>query len=415
MSLVALSLVLFLPAPVAPPQELYRYLSKKDSSFRYELVQSDPKGYTVQMTSQTWHSGPWQHVILIRYPNRTVAKGTGVLYITGDGPRDGDIRQLNFVTEMVGLPVAMLFNIPNQPTWGMKEDDLIAHTFQKFLETKDATWPLLFPMTKSALRAMDAVQGVTAKTDNPLKRFVVTGASKRGWTTWFVGAAHDKRVIGIAPMVYDNLNVVKQMPHQLDSWGKYSEQIEEYTRRGLQAKLSSPEGQKLAQIIDPYQYRSEIKVPTLIVTGSNDPYWTVDAMRLYWDDLQQPKWTQVVPNAGHDLAGGIDAANSIGAFARTLATNGKMPEMKVELSAGKVAFSGKNLPEKEMAVWIAASESTDFRLSKWQKIPLEGVVGDKGEATFTMPTGAHLAAYVETRYKVDGRRFGLSTPPRILR
>lgn len=410
-----LLLTLFVTAPAPKvPQELYSYLRKPDSTYSYKVLEKDDRGYTVQMTSQTWQSGPWQHQILIRYPTRTVTKGTGVLYITGDGPRDGDIRQLNFVTDLVGLPVAMLFNIPNQPTWGMKEDDLIAHTFEKYLETGDATWPLLFPMCKSALRAMDAVQAVTKTTDNPLNKFVVTGASKRGWTTWFVGAAHDKRVVGIAPMVFDNLNVVKQMPHQLESWGKYSEQIEEYTRRGLQAKLVTPKGQKLAQIIDPYSYRSQIKVPTLIVIGANDPYWTIDSMRFYWNDLKQPHWAQVIPNAGHDLGGGLDAANSIGAFARMLATKRSLPKFEAEIAPGKVTYTGKNLPEKEMAVWFATSETTDFRLSKWQKVALTAE-GDSGTASFAMPDAPHVAAYVETRFKVDGRRFGLSCPPKVLR
>lgn len=410
-----LSFILLLTAAPAPPQELYKYLAKKETVYAHRVVREDETGTTIELTSQTWQGNPWRHTILLRQPKKLAQKGTGILFITGDGPRDGDYRQLAFVTEATGMPVAMLFDIPNQPIWGMKEDDLIAHTFQKYLETGDADWPLLFPMTKSALRAMDAVEETTAKTDNPLTKFVVTGASKRGWTTWFVGAAKDKRVIGIAPMVYDNLNVARQMPHQIVQWGKYSEQIEDYTRRGLQAQLATEKGKKLASIIDPYSYLANIKVPVLVVTGSNDRYWAVDAMGQYWNDLKQPKWAKVVPNVGHDLGGGLEAANTIGAFARSLAGAYKMPKPTWSVKKPRGAYEinvNSDVPYEEVKIWVAMSDTMDFRDAKWSaigKIPANekyhglGLIGEKKTAMF-----------LEFRYKIGERTFSVTTPPQVL-
>jgi PhoPQ-activated pathogenicity-related protein len=410
-----LTLLLALTASSSPPQELYNYLAKKDASYAFRVAKEDDGGTTIELTSQTWQGRPWQHTILLRQPKKLAARGTGILYITGDGPRDGDYRQLAFFSEATGMPVAMLFDVPNQPLWDMREDDLIAHTFQKYIETRDPEWPLLFPMAKSALRAMDAVQGVTKNADNPLTKFVVTGASKRGWTTWFVGASRDPRVLGIAPMVYDNLNVTKQMPHQIKQWGKYSEMIEDYTRRGLQQQLNKEPGKTLARIIDPYTYRSEIKVPTLIVTGGNDRYWTVDAMSQYWNDLKQPKWAKVIPNVGHDLGGGLEAANTIGAFARSLAGTTPMPKPTWRFTDernGTRIRVGSDVPFEDARVWIAWSDTTDFRDSKWQSTAK--LTPAEPEMAFLVPE-RHAAAFVEFRYRIGDRTFSVTTPTRVLK
>jgi PhoPQ-activated pathogenicity-related protein len=68
-----------------------------------------------------------------------------------------------------------------------KEDDLIAFTWARYLKTGDERWPARLPMTKAAVRAMDAATAVLASADGgsaKVDQFVVAGGSKRGWTAW---------------------------------------------------------------------------------------------------------------------------------------------------------------------------------------------------------------------------------------
>ncbi len=414
--------LLALAAPVPP--ELDAYLRKPDPAYRYALGPTKDGNREIDLTSGTWQGTTWEHRVLFRQPQKLAAKGVGILYITGDGPTNGDHLTLNLVAEGTGMPVAMLFKVPNQPLFGLREDDLIAHTFEQYLKTGDASWPLLFPMARAALRAMDAVQDATKDTANPIRKFVVCGASKRGWTTWMVGASGDKRVVGIAPMVYENLNLQAQMPHQLATWGAYSPQIEDYTKRGLQAALATPRGQKLGAMIDPYSYRSRITMPALLIRGSNDPYWTVDAQNQYEKGLRMPHWTLDVPNAGHDLKGGIMAAESIGAFARSLAGGPKLPKLDwsfIPTNRGlAVRTESKGLGYHDLKVWVATSDTLDFRNSEYKATSIMSSTdhgGSKvdGAVLVTLAASKNCAVFAEARYVQDGRAFSLSSPTRVFR
>jgi PhoPQ-activated pathogenicity-related protein len=364
----------------------------------------------IEFCSQMWQKQLWSHRILMKVPKGAEKSETAILFITGDGPRNGDMVDINLLSNATGMPIMMLFNIPNQPIWEMKEDDLIAHTFTKYLETGDATWPLLFPMTRAAVSSMDVIQRFTKQNGMNLKKFVVTGASKRGWTTWLTAASGDKRVAGIAPMVFDNLRFDAQMKHQIEMWGEYSEQIADYTRRGLQEKLQTKEGQKLMEMVDPYSYRDRIKIPTLIVNGSNDQYWATDATKLYWNDLKQPKNVLQVPNNGHGLSDRIRLTNSIGAFARSVNGSFKFPRLqsKTTVNEEEIAF---NLDPSEgqmeaVSIWKAESDTKDFREQRF--------VEEKKAKTDILKTelkpGKWSAVFLEARYNIDGKPFTLSTP-----
>jgi PhoPQ-activated pathogenicity-related protein len=322
-------------------------------------------------------------------------------------------------------PVAFLYGIPNQPLLGnKKEDALIAETFVRYLETKDDTWPLLFPMVKSLVKAMDALQAF-AKDEwkAEVNSFVVSGGSKRGWTTWLTGAS-DPRVKAIAPVVIDTLNMQKQLPYQLTSYGHYSEMIGDYTRRGLVPPPQTLEGKKLWSLVDPWAYRDRLKMPKLILNGTNDPYWTQDALNLYWDDLRGDKWVEYVPNAGHNLSekmpdGTQDhtrAMNMLAAFGRAYTRDMPLPKLawKHDDANGKYRLSMSSKPApKAVRLWQADAPTRDFRKSRWtaEAVKLDG---STAVAETTAPETGCRVFYIECEYEQQGLNYFLSTQLRIV-
>jgi len=421
---VWLAAVMAVVCAVPASADLLAYVRRPDASFRWEKRTSEQKPFgtvtDLQMTSQVWQGIRWDHRVLVFQPKEQKHPETAVLVITGGngGPEDYVLGQA--FLNATGVTVAILFNIPNQPLFGnLREDDLIAHTFEKYLETGDATWPLLFPMTKAAVRAMDALQAYSAK-EGPrrIERFIVTGASKRGWTTWLTAATGDRRIAGIIPIVYDNLNIPAQMPNQLASWGKYSEQIDDYTRRGLQARMESePRGRKLVEIVDPYTFRESITLPKLIMNGTNDPYWAQDALNFYWSDLRGPSWILYSPNSGHGMENRLPVLSAAAGFIRALAA-GTLPP-KVSWKWEDATDGGATLritatpPASSARLWTVTSDTKDFRKGKWVSAPMQKE-GDAWVAHLPRPASGYVAAFGETSHTIEGRWFPSSTQIRIL-
>lgn len=349
----------------AVPNALTDYVGKRDGAFAWSQSKKLDDLTELRLTSQTWQGHVWKHELVIANPPNPIApKSDGmILYVTGDRVDRADLPFMRLLAAKSGLRVATLFQVPNQPLFDLAEDALIAHTFGKYLETGDSAWPLLFPMTKAAIRAMDAVQ----KWDPSVKRFVVTGASKRGWTTWLAGATGDRRVAGIAPMVFDFLDFERQLAHQLKVWGAYSEMLGDYVSRGQAEAAQTPEGRKLASMVDPISYRAKLGMPKLIVLGSNDRYWTSDAHRLYVPSLPGHTFFRIVPNVGHNLGGGESAISSIAFFARGV-LHRLDPQPQRWFDSGK-------LPTRDVLTWRAFSSTQDFRDSVWSQEKKSGAWG----------------------------------------
>jgi PhoPQ-activated pathogenicity-related protein len=425
--------ILALSAPLRAG--LLEYVQKPEPEFSWSLKKKTETAagttYEIHLVSQTWQGIRWEHGLLVFQPKDVRPAATMLLLNTGGNPGGATAIIGLELAKKVGAPVAVLFNIPNQPLFdGKKEDALIAETFVRFLdgEGKDETWPLLFPMVKSVTKAMDALQAF-AKSDwkHELKDFIITGASKRGWTTWLTGAA-DSRVKAIAPMVIDVLNMPVQMRHQLECYGRYSEMIHDYEDRKLLPAPDTAVAKKLWQMVDPYAYRERLKMPKLIIIGSNDPYWTVDALNIYWDELIGDKHVVIVPNAGHNLQqkfhdGKVDQLrswsrmlNALAAFTRLQSAGTPMPkfEWRRDQANGSATLSFTATPAPRAArVWLATSPTRDFRKSKWQETAVK-LSDNRADFVQTQPEKGFLAYYGEVEFDDGGQSYSLATQVQVV-
>lgn len=404
------------------PRAMYDYVARNDSAFAWQLrgKQQQKAGlvYDIALTSQQWQGMVWKHTLHIYQPEDVRHSGHVLLFVTGGSngrqPEQDDVNFGLRLARLAGARVAVLHQVPNQPLLGGRhEDDLISETWLRYLKTGDASWPLLFPMVKSAVKAMDAVEQVAAtEWGDPVDGFVITGASKRGWTSWLTAAA-DERIVATAPIVIDVLNFLPQMKHQLDTWGKYSEQIDDYTSKGLiHPDKETPREMSLRRMMDPYTYRRQLTLPKLLINGTNDRYWVVDALNLYWDSLAEPKHILYVPNAGHGLGDGTNKAlATLAAFFRHVAAGEALPKLQWELASTgpstRLTIRPGTTPQS-VRLWTAHSDSKDFRDAQWRSEELKPIQ-QAYIAEVAKPAMGHVAFFGEAVYELGSLRYGLST------
>ena len=259
-------------------------------------------------------------------------------------------------------------------------------------------------MVKSAVRAMDAVQEFCASDAGPGKQvtdFVVTGASKRGWTSWLT-ATVDSRVKGVAPIVIDMLNLTPQMARQLEYYGAYSEATQDYTDFKLQERFNSPEGRELLAIVDPYEYRDQLTLPKLVLLGSGDQYWTVDAANLYYDALKGEKRIRYQPNADHDLGDVQQSVKALIAFHHSVITGQPLPRFSWDIKTDGRFRVETEEPPKEVRLWKAHAPAKDFRLMTIGEAWTSEVVEPSSDGMYSghvpAPAEGYDAFFVEVIY-----------------
>lgn len=415
-----------------PANALQRYLSIDDGKFSWQIKDSlHIEGgtiYQILLTSQQWREFTWKHQLNIIVPKHVAHDGALLFVGSGRMQRDDpsepqwhDLSSDDLIQSVAQMAMennavaALLRQVPNQPLYGgMTEDELISYTFHKFQEDNDYTWPLLFPMVKSVVKAMDAVTLLAqSRSIKAVERFVVTGLSKRGWTTWLT-AAQDDRVEALAPMVIDILNMPVNLNYQIEVWQEYSPQIQDYVALGLVQDVESERGRALAQMIDPYSYRQQLDKPKMLFMGTNDQYWVIDAVKHYIDSIPGDNYIHYVPNEGHNLGDKKQAFRALSSFWGFTLNRIPYPttsyrvieeprQLKLHIEATNHRLVGATL-------WSAFSEDQDFRDEQWHSNALVIRRINRFVVAEETPSSGYKAFYVELLYEdANGDTYSQST------
>jgi len=429
---------LLLPATanvrLLPGQEtaLDRYIAKPDPSYSWKLVNTITgqgyKAYVIDLTSQTWRSADevdrpvWKHWLTIVRPDKTTSN-KALLFITGGSNRDAapakpSDRLVSFAMDS-NTAVAELGMVPNQPLFfsdskdkGRSEDDLIAYSRVRQMKSGDDTWLVRLAMVKSGVRALDAMQEFLASDAGgrlKVDQFVVSGGSKRGWTTWLVGAV-DNRVIAIMPTVIDALNSEAITRHHFEAYGFFSTALNDYVNHKLfPDKVGTPEYKHVLDIEDPYVYRNRdrLSIPKYLVNASGDQFFLPDNSQFYFSELRGEKYLRYAPNSKHNLAG-TDARESMLAFYQAVLNNRPRPQFSWKKEKdGSLVVTVKDKP-REVNVWQATNpKARDFRVdtigNAYTSTPLKEEKPGVYVARVNKPASGFTAFFVELVYDSGGK------------
>lgn len=400
--LFAVLALLGAPAQAAPPElshVLEEYSHRAQPAYGWKITSRESQGGVelihVELTSQVWKGLTWTHRLHVVVPPAATGvrarPGHALLAIAGSGNGKGMIGILTGTAVRLGVPVAVLQDVPNQPLFpeqnpqrnGLKEDALIAYTFTRFAQTGDPEWPALLPMTRSVVAAMDALGELSvAEASDPdratpwafgrLNRFITTGGSKRGWTTWLTGVVEPERVIGIAPIVFDNLNFQAQIDLHLQTWGKPSPSIHDYTDAGLMDLLQTERGRQLLSVVDPYSYADRLDLPKMVMIGTNDTYWPLEAIHIYRGSLPGELYQHYVPGGGHGAGLSVVGA-LVGFFDDVTHRIPTLPELELvvrpddgALIRPRAAADGARFGR--VRLWGSHVDGRDFTKSEWAAV-----------------------------------------------
>ena len=394
------------------------YIESTKNEFSYDIqeviYEENWTGYHIKMISGEWLDSKkvdqveWWHYVDIIIPKQTTSS-TGIMFIDG-GEKSEDYFRIDAQSIRNAIKtqsvIVNISNIPFQPLNflsseqdSFEEDDLIAFAWNKFLKQgakqKDVEWLPRFPMTRAIVRAMDLAQEIVLQNDIVVKDFVVSGASKRGWTAWTT-AAVDSRVKAVVPMVIDMLNLVPSFENHYRSYGEFSPAVQEYVNYNIQDWLGTEEFKVLMSYIEPFSFIDKFTMPKYIINAGSDEFFSTDSWRFYYDKLPGEKIIRYVPNKNHSLDGRYLTEDLVSYFYRVI-NDIEIPSLSWNLSDNKLIAELDYDGDYDVSVWTAKNDDgRDFRLWEEGELWEETSIGKLANNKYELNVNSNFKGYKAT-------------------
>ncbi len=394
---------------------------EKNNSLTWNLIgervlSSGSSESVIDVSGLKWKGVAWHNRVMITIPAHIKYRNAAMMSLVSGfkEKRDDLYAAMAASAQANGVPFILICDEPNQPLFGLKGTQLIFYTFKKFVETSQEDWPLLFPMVKSVIASMNAVQQYLQTKHLSVEKFFMFGISKLGWATYLT-AAIDPRIFAIAPMAYDSLNYLKQLEHQLKNWGANSRSVlsdVDLTFSQAMNLLNSEKGRTLVNTLDPYNYIEKLKMPKLIVEGTNDELWPVDAGSIYFYDLPGKNYALYLPNKKHKIEYGLSIVNTILAFFKSSFKNEKLVDFRWRYLDKSLFITAKPLPIS-VTGWMAKSKTLNFRDSRWVRVQVKAF-GERYVVSMESLKDSNTCYLGEVAFKKYGIIFKLTSLPKIV-
>lgn len=411
-----------------PPNVLDAYVAKPDPSFAWKVEKTFTgagyRGAVLELTSQTWMSAAqsdrpvWKHWLTVTIPD-TVNSDKAFLYIGGGSTTSatptGPSERFAAMAVDTNSVIAELGQTPNQPIKfadtpevARSEDDMIAYLQARYDPiTNPEALPRL-PMVKSGTAAMTAVQQFLASDaggKRSINGFVVSGGSKRGWTSWLVGLL-DERVVGMIPIVINVLDVDATTRHHWETMGYFSPALGDYVRHKL---IPDEIGRKMTvvnTIEDPLNYRGrpQMLMPKFIINAVGDEFFPPDNTKYSYHLLPGEKQLRMLPNSRHSTAG-TDINESMTAWYDSVIHGRLVPEYTWTVREdGALVVNPGAIKPSAVLLWQGTNPAArDFRVATlgdkaFTSTPLQPAADGTYVANVDQPVTGFTAYFVELTY-----------------
>lgn len=375
-------LLLFVGTAAAVLTPLDEYVSKDDGVFNVENLEKSGKGngytyYNYNVTTLKWLAPQdtnrhiWSHNLVVIVPDdldETI--DSALVYLTGGdtktngdvpSPTDDDFIAAAILAVQARSIAGVMYQIPNEPIIvagdpftpgrGRGEDAIIALTWYQFLHRPSQPERIVeFPMTKAAVKGLDALEVIIPQLTRGavhINKFIVAGASKRGWTSWLTGAvlaaAKPGRVIGIIPIVLDALHVQAFFDRQWGYYGAWSFALKDYLECNITAEMkTNPNFKTLFDYVDMYNYRHRLTMAKLAVSAGGDEFQMPDDSRYWGHAMPADMSFLLVKNAEHSMATGLPIlVPAVGAWLASVQRKAARPaiEWSIDDTTGAITFT----------------------------------------------------------------------------